>query len=65
MDKAYRVVREDGSYPVAYEYREFPNIFFDRAEAERKLLAVKAYNLGKKLIIEETEVNWQPSVGKS
>lgn len=58
-NKAFRVMTEDGQYPLKHQYLHSRNIFYTRGEAELLKVSIKAYNQAVELIIEESDLNWK------
>jgi len=57
----YRIMRDNGDFPRR-SWGIYTDIFYDVEYAKRCLKAIKQFNKGGALIIEESEVQWVPHV---
>lgn len=56
----YRIMTVDGDLPYRAHGSRYRDIFQDAEYAKRCLNAIKRFNKGKELVIEESELQWQP-----
>lgn len=57
----YRIMTVDGDFPYRAHGCVYAEIFQDKEYAQRCEKAIRRFNKNKKLIIEESELQWQLS----
>lgn len=56
--KIYRIMTEDGQFPNR-SFRQYQVLFYDVEYAKRCEKAIRQFNKGVRLVIEESEVQWE------
>lgn len=57
----YRIMTIDGDFPYRAHGSRYREIFQDLEYTKRCRKAIKRFNKGKELVIEESELQWQLS----
>lgn len=57
----YRIMTVDGNFPYRSHGRLYREIIQDKEYAKRCEKAIRQFNKGVEMVIEESELQWQPS----